>query len=273
MPRCAFRIASTPAFGKLSVDTTAAPVLSNAGGLVTARFIAGPATSGTDQIVVCASVDGVATLPLRCRALPAMRTRRAARLTISQQPLFVRISTNNEIAKVNNNLDYEKLFSIYVTNAAGQGVAGASVSVRLLPRYYYKGSMTFTMGTGWSFAAPPIQCANEDTNFNGVLDSGDNNQNMDAMLWPGQSAAFTLDNNGVTDSSGFVVLRVRHGQRFAFWAQYQISAGASTAGSDAADDVQLHAVCRQGRCRRCVDPGLRHQSVRCRHRLHQPELS
>ena len=227
-----FRIASTPAFGRLSVDTTAAPVLSNAGGLVTARFIAGPATSGTDQIVICASVDGVATLPPPASSAPCNANERAARLTISQQPLFVRISTNNEIAKVNNNLDYEKLFSIYVTNAAGQGVSGASVSVRLLPQFYYKGSMTFMMGTGWGFAAAPVQCANEDTNFNGVLDSGDNNQNMDALLWPGQSAAFTLDNNGVTDSSGFVVLRVRHGQRFAFWAQYQISAGTSTAGSD-----------------------------------------
>lgn len=227
-----FRIASTPAFGRLSVDTTAAPVLSNSGGLVSARFIAGPATSGTDQIVICASVDGVATLPAPATSPPCNANERAARLTISQQPLFVRISTNNEIAKVNNNLDYEKLFSIYVTNAAGQGVSGVSVSVRLLPQNYYKGSMAFLMGSGWSFAAPPVQCANEDTNFNGVLDSGDNNQNMDALLWPGQSAAFTLDNNGVTDSSGFVVLRVRHGQRFAFWAQYQISAGASTAGSD-----------------------------------------
>ncbi|MCU0769821.1 MAG: Ig-like domain-containing protein [Burkholderiaceae bacterium] len=227
-----FRIASTPAFGRLSVDTSAAPVLSNAGGLVSARFIAGAATSGTDQIVICASVDGVAALPPPASAAPCSANERAARLTISQQPLFVRISTNNEIAKVNNNLDYEKLFSIYVTNAAGQGVPGASVSVRLLPQFYFKGSMNFVMGSGWTFAAPPVQCVNEDTNFNGVLDSGDNNQNMDALLWPGQSAAFTLDNNGVTDSSGFVVLRVRHGQRFAFWAQYQISAGASTAGSD-----------------------------------------
>jgi len=227
-----FRIASSPPFGKLSIDTTASPVLSNAGGLVSARFIAGAATSGTDQIVICASVDGVATLPPPAASAPCNANERAAKLTISQQPLFVRISTNNEITKVNNNLDYEKLFSIYVTNAAGQGVSGVSILVRLLPQFYYKGSMAFVMGTGWSFAAPPIQCVNEDTNFNGVLDSGDNNQNMDALLWPGQSAAFTLDNNGVTDSSGFVVLRVRHGQRFAFWATYQISAGAATGGSD-----------------------------------------
>ena len=174
-----FRIASSPPFGTLSVDTTTSPVLSNAGGLVSARFVAGAATTGTDQIVVCASVDGVATLPVAAVA-PCNANEKAAKLTISQQPLFVRISTNNEIAKVNNNLDYEKLFSIYVTNAAGQGVAGAPVSVRLLPLYYYKGQMTFTMGVGWAPTAPPVQCVNEDTNFNGVLDSGDNNQNMDA---------------------------------------------------------------------------------------------
>jgi hypothetical protein len=225
-----FRIASSPPFGKLSVDTTAAPVLSNTGGLVSARFISGAATTGTDQIVVCASVDGVATLP-NGGVAPCNANEKAAKLTISQQPLFVRISTNNEIAKVNNNLDYEKLFSIYVTNAAGQGVAGVPVSVRLLPLFYYKGQMAFTMGAGWAPIAA-VQCANEDLNFNGVLDSGDNNQNMDAALWPGQSAAFTLDNQGVTDSSGFVVLRVRHGQRFYFWAVYQIEARAATAGSE-----------------------------------------
>jgi hypothetical protein len=223
------RIASTPAFGTLSVDTTTSPVLSNAAGLASARFIAGPSTTGTDQIVICASVDNVATLPNGGQA-PCGANEKSVKLTISQQPLFVRISTNNEIQKINNNLDYEKLFSIYVTNAAGQGVAGAPVSVRLLPQYYWKGSMAYVMGR-WTPVAP-VQCDNEDTNFNGVLDSGDNNLNNDALLWPGQSAAFTLDNNGVTDSSGFVILRVRHGQRFYFWAQYQIEARAATAGSE-----------------------------------------
>jgi len=224
------RIASTPAFGTLSVDTTTSPVLTNGSGLASARFIAGPSTTGTDQIVVCASVDGVATLPGGGQA-PCGANEKSAKLTISQQPLFIRISTNNEIQKVNNNLDYEKLFSIYVTNAAGQGVAGAPVSVRLLPKLYWKGSMVYLNGR-WTPSPAPVQCDNEDLNFNGVLDSGDANLNNDAFLWPGQSAAFTLDNNGVTDSAGFVVLRVRHGQRFYLWAQYQIEARAATAGSE-----------------------------------------
>ncbi len=113
---------------------------------------------GTDQIVICASVDGVATLP-NGGVAPCNANEKAAKLTISQQPLFVRISTNNEIAKVNNNLDYEKLFSIYVTNAAGQGVAGAhgfgSVCCRCsTTRVRWR----FTTGAGWAPIAAPVQC-------------------------------------------------------------------------------------------------------------------
>jgi hypothetical protein len=266
-----FRIASSPPFGTLSVDTSTAPVLSNLAGLVSARFIPGEATTGTDQVVICASVDNVANLPIGVGEVrvPCNVNEKPVRLTVSQQPLFVRISTNNEILKVNNNLDYEKLFSIYVTDAAGRGVPGANVSVRLLPlpdrlisdpfyadnpppaigeparrilRAYRKGCMVYT-GSQWVRAIncdspmptptdEPIQCNNEDKNFNGILDTGDIDLNNDGKLYPGQSAAFTLDTAGVTDSSGFVVLRIRHGQRFAFWATYQIEARASTAGTE-----------------------------------------
>jgi hypothetical protein len=251
-----FRIASSPPFGTLSVDTTMAPVLSNSAGLVSARFIPGEATTGTDQVVICASVDGVATLP--GGGAPCNANEKSARLTISQQPLFVRISTNNEIKKVNDNLDYEKAFSIYVTDAAGRGVPGVNVSVRLLPfpdrplgdpnasdvppspnflRAYRKGYMVYAAGR-W-VPSPDgvnpgavVQCNNEDKNFNGILDTGDLDRNNDGKLYPGQSAAFTLTENGVTDSAGFVNLNIRHGQRFYFWATYQIEARAATAGTE-----------------------------------------
>ena len=229
------RIASSPPFGRLSVDTTASPVLSNAGGLVSARFVAGASTTGTDQIVVCASIDNVATLP--GGGAPCATNEKAVKLTISQQPLFVRISFNNEISKIQNNQVYEKLFTIYLTDAAGKGVSGVPVSIRLLPLFYSKGQMAFVMGTGWAFVPPITPCENEDKNFNGILDSGDTDVNNDGILWPGQSAAFTIDNNGVTDSSGFVTLRVKHGQRYAFWAQYQIEARASTGGSERSTSI------------------------------------
>ena len=42
--------------------------------------------------------------------------------------------------------------------------------------------MAFVTGTAGALRLRRVQCVNEDTNFNGVLDSGDNNQNMDGML-------------------------------------------------------------------------------------------
>jgi hypothetical protein len=242
--RVRLRIASSPPFGTLSIDTSVAPVLTNASGSVSARFIPGAATTGTDQVVVCASIDGVGTLPGDPVAkAPCAVNEKQVKLTISAQPLFVRISTHNLILKVNNDLDYEKPFSIYVTDAAGRGVPGANVSVRLLPfeptpeqlaadppwKAYRKGRMAYVMNR-WT--PTWLDCDNEDKNFNGVLDTGDNDLNMDGKLYPGQSAAFTLTNSGVTDSAGFVNMTLRYGQRFAFWATYQIEARASTAGSE-----------------------------------------
>lgn len=232
------RIGSAPAFGTLSLDTTTSPVLTNESGIISARFIPGSATTGTDGVVICASVDGLANPP-GGGAVPCAANEVAAKLTISQAPLFIRISYNNEIAKVNNNLDYEKQFSIYVTDAAGKGVAGVPVSVRLQPLQYMKGFLVYdTNASSWVYAPGfPVPCANEDKNFNGVLDSGDVDQNGDGLLWPGQSAAFSLDSNGVTDSAGFVNLKVRHGQRFALWSAYQIEARAATAGTERATTV------------------------------------
>lgn len=245
------RIGSAPAFGTLSIDTTTSAVLTNESGTVSARFIPGTATTGTDGVVICASVDGLTNPPGGGMA-PCAANEVTAKLTISQAPLFIRISYNNEIGKVNNNLDYEKQFSIYVTDAAGKGVAGVPVSVRLQPlqqgdaatdvannvHAYYKGGMTYSQAASSWVYATRTGCVNEDRNFNGVLDSGDFNQNNDLLLWPGQSAAFTLDNNGVTDSAGFLNLKVRHGQRFAFWARYQIEARTITAGTERATTVE-----------------------------------
>lgn len=228
------RIASTPAFGRLSVDTSTSPVLSGTGGQVTARFIAGGATTGTDQVVVCASVDGVTTLPsTSVSQAPCSANERIAKLTISQQPLFIRLSTNNLIEKTNNDLDYIKHFSIYVTDAAGKGVSGVPISVRLKPISFGKGSMAYSEAASqWTFVSRVI-CPNEDLNFNGVLDSGDSDADMNGKLSPGQSAAFTFPNGtGVTDSSGFVNMSIRFGQAYALWATYEVEARAATAGSE-----------------------------------------
>ena len=50
--------------------------------------------------------------------------------------------------------------------------------------------------------------------------------------WPGQAAAVSVANNGVTDGTGFVILSLKYGQRFGTWATYQIEARASVGGTE-----------------------------------------
>jgi len=228
-----FRIATTPSFGTLEIDTSTNPVLSNVTGLATNRFISGAATSGTDAIVICASVDGLAapaTPGLDFVGNPCTANEKPVRLTVAQQPLFVRISTDNQIEKTDGGLTYTKKFTVNVTDAAGRAVPGVVVTPRLLPLGYAKGYYVFNVDQ-WSKAAN-LLCGNEDTNFNGILDATDNNENGDAFLWPGQAAAVSIANNGVTDSTGFVILSLKYGQRFGSWANYQIEARASVGGTE-----------------------------------------
>ena len=227
------RIATSPPYGGLDVDTSINPALSNSTGLATNRFVPGGATSGTDAIVICASVDGLAvpaTPGLDFAGNPCQANEKPVRLTVAQQALFVKISTDNQIEKTDGGLTYTKKFTVNVTDAAGRGVPGVVVTPRLLPVYYYKGY--YTLGEEqWSKAAN-LRCDNEDSNFNGILDSQDNNENGDAFVWPGQAAAVSVANNGVTDGTGFVILSLKYGQRFGTWATYQIEARASVGGTE-----------------------------------------
>ena len=234
-----FYIATTPPYGTLEVDTLDNPALSNTTGLATNRFVPGAATSGTDAIVICASVDGLgapATPGLNFPGNPCKSNEKPVRLTVAQQALFAKISTNELIQVTDAGLTYTKAFTVNVTDSAGRGVPGVRVTPRLLPLGYVKGAGGWVTGGAGSAGSwqifDPLVCANEDTNFNGILDSTDANLNGDAFVWPGQAPAFTLSNDGVTDGTGFVVLSVKWGKRFSYRAIYQIEARAAVGGTE-----------------------------------------
>ena len=230
-----FRIASTPPYGVLEVDTLTNPAFSNATGLAVNRFTPGGATSGADAIVICASVDGLsapATPGQTFPGNPCRKDEKPVRLTVAQQALFARISTDERIEVTDGGLTYTKRFSVSVTDAAGRGVSGVVVTPRLLPLSYVKGYGAL-LGEAWT-VVNPLECLNEDLNFNGVLESGDANLNGDGFVWPGQVAAVSVSNNGVTDSTGFAVLSVKWGKRFSYRARYQIEARAAVGGTEGA---------------------------------------
>jgi hypothetical protein len=232
-----FRIASTPALGALEVDTSTNPALSNEAGLAGNRFIPGSAPSGTDFVVICASVTGLAapaTPGVNFPGNPCGATEKAVRLTIAQQALFVKISVDNTLVVTDSGLTRTNRFVVSVTDAAGRGVPGVLITPRLLPLSYYKGFYTFDPAEDVAAWVPVsyLQCANEDTNFNGTLDATDANLNGDAFVWPGQIAAISMDGTGVTDATGFVIGRAKYGARYGTWADYQLEARASVSGTE-----------------------------------------
>lgn len=283
--RAKFRIANNPPLGALGVDTNVNPALTNDAGQTIVAFVPGSATSGTNGVTICASVEGFT--PSGGGGLNGCQANEVSvQLTIAQQALFVKISTNNEIEKVDNNLNYRKPFSIAVTDAVGRGVAGVTVTPTLKPIYYYKGpwalvgdfwtrgSMVVAPSDGNPNTPPPtppdegearcvfppgidadspdceerprefvadggVRCENEDLNNNGIVDPGED-RNYDGRLWPGQVASTFMENGGRTDSTGFVVLRVKYGQRFATNATYDIIVSAKVGGSEGVETFRYN---------------------------------
>lgn len=266
--RVRYRILNNPPLGSLAVDTRVNPALTDEAGKSINTFVPGSATSGANGVTVCASVDGF-TPPSGSVSLGCNANEVGARFSIAQQPLFVRVSFNNRIEKVDNELNYEKSFSVSVTDSVGRGVPSVQLTATLLPKNYFKSDYAY-VGSAWrqgrlakgdgrvlpsddlcanpagidvddpaclraSFVIGDITtCENEDLNNNGILDPfpSDNDLNKDGILWPGQVAAATFLNNATTDSTGFGILKIKYGQLFATWVEIEIKVTAKVGGTE-----------------------------------------
>ena len=60
---------------------------------------------------------------------------------------------------------------MFVTDATGNAVNGATITASVRPRLYRKGTLIFTLGL-WQLPASGqyFECTNEDVNQNGILD-------------------------------------------------------------------------------------------------------
>ncbi len=248
-------------FDRLS-DGTNPGIPSGAGGTATTYLIPGSQTSGTNGIVVCASVETLSTPATSVPQNPCNSNEKPVYLTFAGGALFVRIGTGTTIESTRSDLNYRKSFSVVVTDNAGQPVEGAKVSVQLRPKWFGKGRLA-KAGTGWSYttgdgnsgvpmgaiqsyagrtasfpeeAVPEVPadvlwCPNEDRDDDGSLDAGED-FNSSGKLEPGQVAAVTVQNNGITDSTGFVTLSVEYSKSYALWTVEDIEVRAAVGASE-----------------------------------------
>ena len=178
-------------------------------------------------MVIKAEVQGVT---------PALST--AINLTVAQQPLFVRLGASHLIGTPDDT-KYAKGYTALVTDAAGNPVEGAVVTLRVIPTHYDRGVRIFfdpvwvaissIDGTG---TGPNLNCINEDLNKNGILDAGEDTNN-DGFLTPGNIA--TVPQSEVSDENGFATFDVRYARDFADWAQVDLTATVGAVGSESTD--------------------------------------
>lgn len=192
----------------------------DASGLASVQFIAGPLQTESNGVQIQASVQGSAT--------PITDT---ATLTVNGSALFIAIGQSNTIiADLGSPTIYEKEFSVYVTDANGVAAANRAITISVYPRKYGKGYLAYNeVQEQWDYVQN-TRCDNEDINRNGILDAGED-VNGDGILWPGLPVIISASNL-TTDSNGYGGFKMRYGKNYAWWLDTQITAKALVGGTE-----------------------------------------
>ena len=120
-----------------------------------------------------------------------------------------------------------------VTDASGNAVEGAQVSIAVNPTFYWKGFRAWD-GTSWAINITAGPCANEDLNENGILDAGED-INGNNRLDPGNvvSAPATV----TTGADGSFQFDQVYAKDFGDWVQVKLTAADEVSGTEATHTV------------------------------------
>jgi hypothetical protein len=207
-------------------------------------YTAGLAPSAKDGVIIDGRVEGT---PPTCNPADPIPTGPCDRvtLTVAQRSLFITLGTGNLI-EAPSPTQYAKPYSILVTDAEGNAVAGQEITLSVLPTRYEKGFYVPTFDDEGNFVSwekfrtidsnnggddADQACNNEDVNGNGLLDiPPDVDLNNNSLLEPGNVA--TVDPRVVTtDASGFAFVDVLYAREFT-WVEVALEARTTVAGSE-----------------------------------------
>lgn len=219
---------SDPSGGNLSQ----ASAVTDSGGKATAQYIAGPTTTASNGVLIQASVSGGSSTYTA-----------TASLTVNQSALFIVLGTGNVISNLNPET-YKKDWTVYVTDANGIAVPNVDLTIKVLPMEYLKGVLVFS-GTSWVYETSTLQvCNNEDVNYNGILDPGED-FNGSGNLQPGNvisvttSTSATPGTSGIarTDATGRATITLLYAENFAPWVRVKLVAQAIVSGTESSREA------------------------------------
>jgi len=220
-------------------------------GSASVNYTAGSSSSAQNGVTVTATVDKVNSV-----AIPPITS--SASLTVSGQALLVRLGTDNLVQPLPApDPNIQKRWSAIVTDAAGNAVVGATVRFTLRPGRYRKGRYNF-IDTAVAPAVPPNKwvqtittpqiapnfpdCANEDTNFNGILDGPPPGEDFNGSLALEPGGVATVNATGTTDANGSTIAVLTYPKSYASWAEVILEARTGVAGNDPPTSVNFFLV-------------------------------
>ena len=233
-----FSIAADPSGGTI----TAARGITDVSGSASVTYIAGNISSPQNGVKIVATVSDVNG------TAPGVSVTNTTALTVTGQSLFVRLGTDFTVGS-SPPFNVKQYFAI-VTDSGGHPVAGTEVRFVLRPGRYEKGSYSAAIAAGTTTTTtdpvtgavttviapdtPAKQfvtatCANEDTDFSGILTaSKDLNQN--GQLDPGGIAS--VSPSATTDANGIATASITYPKSHATWVEVTLEARTGVAGND-----------------------------------------
>lgn len=211
-----FSIIQDNSGGTLSTATATTDSL----GRASTTYVSSAATTAQDGVVIRATVD----------ENTAINT--TVSLTVSQSALFVRLGTGNNIEQLGQT-QYDKKYTVMVTDAGGNAVQGANIVVSLNPDGYAKG-VYVDNDDSWGLNYSVGYCPSEDLNENGILDTGED-ANGNGQLTPGNVVA--VPSSVTTGADGTFEFSVIYAETYANWVRVRLTASTTVAGTESSDTV------------------------------------
>ena len=158
-------------------------------------------------------------------------------LTVADRELFIQLGTGNSIEEFDST-SYNKKYSVWVTDADSNPVDNVTLTISAIPKGFYKGIWVKVFEDGefkiWDAFYTSDLCLNEDSNFNGILDSGEDNNN-DGFLTPGNVVSATGEIT--TDEFGHGGIDIIYAESFAQWVEINLVASAKVGGTESEKTV------------------------------------
>ena len=226
--RVNFTAVSDPSGGRIDPAFS----FTDSGGLASVAFISGPSPSGPDKVQLRASVPGT---------VAATAT---TNMTVTNSQASIRIGTGSDISAEDTR--YFDPWNALVVDSSGAPITDAEVSLQITTVEYYKGIWVkdgFWRPYGITALppvtdpptpvtySPPIACPSEDTNRNGVMDSGED-INGNGVLDGFNIATAAFKAGSKTGADGFVAFNVIYAKSYGNWAKVRVDAKVTVAGTE-----------------------------------------